>query len=91
MSNKFVQFCKKYDSKRKEKNAKKDTQARVEIIENKFSLSCREGKLFLLCNSTAVETLSDDTTVKDILQKIDDMKKSETEFSKNSSLKSLLF
>ena len=89
--NKIVQFVRNYNEKRKERNAKKDAQARIEIIDNKFSLSCRENKLFILCDSTAVETLSDDTTVKEILQKLDQMKKSETEFSKSSSIKSLLF
>lgn len=89
--NKIVQFVKNYIEERKKRNAKKDAQMRIEIIENKFSLSCRDGKLFILCNSTAVETLLDNTTVKEILQKLDQMKKSETEFSKSSSIKSLLF
>ena len=89
--NKIVQLVRNYNEERKKKNAKKDAQTRVEIIENKFSLSCRENKLFILCNSTAVETLSDDTTVKEILQKLDEMKKSETNFSKGLSTKSLLF
>ena len=89
--NKIVQFVRNYNEKRKERNVKKDAQARIEIIDNKFSLSCRDGKLFILCNSTAVETLSDDTTVKEILQKLDEMKKSETNFSKGLSTKSLLF
>ena len=89
--NKIVQFVKNYIEERKKRNAKKDAQMRIEIIENKFSLSCRDGKLFILCNSTAVEILSDDTTVKEILQKLDQMKKSETEFSKGASIKYLLF
>ena len=89
--NKIVQFVKNYNEAYKKKNAKKDAQTRMEIIENKFSLSYRDGRLFILCNSTAVETLSDNTTVKEILQKLDHMKKSETEFSKSSSIKSLLF
>lgn len=89
--NKIVQFVRNYNEERKKKNAKKDEQTRIDIIENKFSLSCRENKLFILCNSTAVETLSDNTTVGEILQKLDQMKKSEMEFSKSSSVKSLLF
>ena len=89
--NKIVQFVRNYNEKRKERNAKKDAQTRIEIIENKFSLSCRENKLFILCNSTAVEILSDNTTVGEILQKLDQMKKSETEFSKGAAIKYLLF
>lgn len=89
--NKIVQFVINYNEKRKERNAKKDAQERIEIIDNKFSLSCCNGKIFILCNSTAIETLSDDTTVKEILHKLDEMKKSETNFSKGLSTKSLLF
>ena len=89
--NKIVQFVKDFNEKRRNYNAEKNAKMRKEIIENKFSLSCRDGKLFILCNSTAVETLSDNTTVGEILQKLDQMKKSEMEFSKSSSVKSLLF
>lgn len=89
--NKIVQFVKDFNEKRRNRNAEKNAKTRKEIIENKFSLSCRDGKLFILCNSTAVEILSDDTTVKEILQKLDQMKKSETEFSKGASIKYLLF
>ena len=89
--NKIVQFVKDFNEKRRNYNAEKNAKTRKEIIDNKFSLSCRDGKLFILCNSTAVETLSDDTTVKEILQKLDEMKKSETNFSKGLSTKSLLF
>lgn len=89
--NKIVQFVKDFNEKRRNYNAEKNAKTRKEIIENKFSLSCRDGKLFIICNSTAVEILSDDTTVKEILQKLNQMKKSETEFSKSSSIKSLLF